>query len=94
MKRYEKFIKRITLGLFAVTMISLLISAMGALVETPVLAYFWFLALAGILASMLLSVLVAVVFVVSRGIIWYRRQILLWNGKCIDSWDGTGMPNA
>ena len=77
MERYERAARLITLGLFAFIMVSLSISAIGALVKTPALAYFWFLALVGILSLILLSAVLATIFVVNRCIAWYRRQIRL-----------------
>lgn len=94
MQRCERFVRQITLALCAITVVSLLISAMGALVEAPVLAYFWFLALAGILSGLVLSMVLAALLLVIRFVGWYQRQLQLWNGRVDQSWRKDGVSNV
>jgi hypothetical protein len=80
MNAMNKIIKTVTLIQIAITLLSLTVAAMGAVIENVYLAYFWFLGLAGIATVIMTSVTAGVVLLAGRIIRWYRRQLQNWDG--------------
>jgi hypothetical protein len=67
-----------TLALTLVIMGFLAISSLGAVIDVPQLAYFWYLALLGILGMMVMTVLIAVSRFTAFLTKGYREMLLHW----------------
>lgn len=74
MKTQGKSLNTVILILALVTTGSLLVAASGALVESVIPAYFWYLALAGMLALSLLWLVMALMLVGKLWARWYHRK--------------------
>lgn len=70
----------VTMVLTVVTLVSLLGSAMGGVIESVIPAYFWYLALTGMLALSACWIVMAVMLVVNQSTGWYRRQYASGSG--------------
>lgn len=81
MHRRENGLRNLTLVLALSTLGSLLVSSFGVVFETPLLVYFWWLALAGMAAMALLTLLLAVNWLSGRLLRqWYRLQLQWGDG--------------
>jgi hypothetical protein len=79
MRHSSNGLDRLTVGLFFMIVCCLAVAAFSGLFESPLLAYFWYLALLGMAAMVVLTVLLAAAWfldVLSRR---YHQILLHWN---------------
>ncbi|MEJ2455456.1 MAG: hypothetical protein P8103_15045 [Candidatus Thiodiazotropha sp.] len=74
----NNLLRTATLALSLFIVCCLVVAALAGVFEAPLLAYFWYLALAGMAAMMLLSVLLAVNWLWSSLARHYRQLLHLW----------------
>ena len=74
MDAIKGFMLKSTLALTGVILASFLLAAMGGLIDSVYLVYFWYLGLASIVLLMLISLLVGVTLFVNRCCKWGERQ--------------------
>ena len=74
MEKQRNSLNTVILILALVTTGSLLVSAAGVLVESVIPAYFWYLALAGMLALSVLWVVMAIMLAARLGVRWYHQK--------------------
>ncbi len=73
-------LRRATLALTILIVLCLSIAALGGVVESPWLAYFWYLGLLGIVALMLMTVLQGLHWLLQAVARRYRHLVLHWGG--------------
>jgi hypothetical protein len=74
MEKQGRLLNQIILSLVIITVGSLLVSASGVLVESVIPAYFWYLAVAGMLVLSVLWLVMAVMLVGKLWARWYHRK--------------------
>ena len=74
MEKQRNSLNTVILILTFVTTGSLLVSAAGALVESVIPAYFWYLALAGMLVLSVLWIVMAIMLAARLGVRWYHQK--------------------
>jgi hypothetical protein len=83
MERINMFLNRVTKLLLLITLFSLITSAMGAVVEAPYLAYFWYLALFSIGLVILIFFAAGVGLTLMPLVKWFQKQRVLWDGRVV-----------
>jgi hypothetical protein len=79
MRNEENRLRSLTLALTLAIMGFLGVASLGAVIEEPLLAYFWYLALFGLMAMAMLSLVVAVNRFASLLVRRYRALLLHWH---------------
>ncbi|MCU7936310.1 MAG: hypothetical protein KZQ99_15790 [Candidatus Thiodiazotropha sp. (ex Dulcina madagascariensis)] len=88
MHNYDGLLRNITMILLTMIMVSLSVTTLGAVIESPLLALFWYLALIGIVMLMLISVVLAVILVIRRMAKRYRQMMMRRAGEAVDQQPG------
>lgn len=78
MHAMENGLRKVTLLMALSITGSLLVAASGIVFETPLLAYFWYFALAGMGVMFVLTLALGVNWLVVRLIRHYHRMVLQW----------------
>ncbi len=74
MENKENKLNIIILILTIVTLGSLFVSATGGVIDSFIPAYFWYLALLGMLALLALWIIMAIMLTTKLGVRWYLRN--------------------
>lgn len=88
MHKYDSLLRAITVILFTIIMLSLLVGALAGVLESPLLAISWYLALMCIMVMILMTAVLAIVYAVNFMVRKYRRVVSFWRGEA------TGLPTA
>jgi len=81
MHKSETGLNRATLILTVAIVLCLSVAALGGVVESPWLAYFWYLGLLGILALIVVSLLQGVYWLLEAAARRYHHLLLRWGGE-------------
>ncbi|MCU7907210.1 MAG: hypothetical protein KZQ76_15515 [Candidatus Thiodiazotropha sp. (ex Epidulcina cf. delphinae)] len=90
MHNYDGLLRSITMILLTMIMVSLSMTTLEAVFESPLPALFWYPALIGIVLLMLMSVVLAVVLVIRRMAKRYRQMMIRRAGKAVGRQFGGG----
>jgi hypothetical protein len=77
----DEGLRRLTLILVLVIMSCLSVAALGGIFETPQLVYFWYLALLGIVAMILMTAILAAGWLLVALLCHYQRMLAQWGGE-------------
>ncbi len=79
MRHSSNGLDRLTLGLFVVIVCCLAVAALSGFFESPLLAYFWYLALLGMAAMMAMTVLLGVAWFFGVLTRRFNQMLLHWS---------------
>jgi len=83
MEHFKSFMSKSTLVLTGIILASFILAALGGVIESVYLVYFWYLGLVTIGLLMIISLLGGLMLLVNGCCKWGHRQNHVWNGRAV-----------